>query len=226
MGRVRLSGEVLEMRIDAITVCVDYAKYLKMTISNKVIFDSWTIVTVDRDKETQQLCRDNNLPYVISDRLYADGAPFAKARAINDALSVVSPTDWVALVDADIYLYPEAFKAIRETVRFNPDCLYALNGRVLVDDYDHLLATIQRNDIKRSELIHADLLAGFFHMWHSSIREFYPEEGLTAGLDDIIMRDSFSVENLKVLPTFGVHIGEMWVNHTGVSPQFPKLLKE
>ena len=202
------------MNIDAITVCVDYSKYLALTIQNKTIFDRWLIVTVEQDKDTIALCKREGLEYCFSPRLY-EGGPFCKGKAINDGLMQLRPQDWVCILDADTYLFP-ALRGAIEKANLNIDCLYGLYGRLLVKDEKELKAILSRDSIAKDELEHIGLMVGFFQMWHSSMRQFYPEQSIHAGLDDILMRDSYNIDRRLILPSYAIHIGEMWVNHKGV----------
>jgi len=59
------------VRIEACLVCVDYSDYLIHTLPrNKDYFDDIVVVTVERDKDTQKVCEDNDVKFVLSERLY------------------------------------------------------------------------------------------------------------------------------------------------------------
>lgn len=199
--------------LDCITVCVDYSEYLALTVKNRVVFDRWMVVTVERDKETISLCEQEGIEYCFSSRLY-EGGPFCKGKAINDGLLELQPKDWVCVCDADTYLFPSLRETIVKT-KLDTDCLYGLYGRLLAKDKKELAEILERKEVSPSELNCIGLLIGFFQLWHSSMRKFYPEESTHAGLDDVLMRDSYATEKLIILPTYGIHIGEMWINHKG-----------
>ena len=201
-------------RIDAVTVCVNYADYLQHVISNKECFDSWTIVTVEQDRETIAVCEANNIDYLFSDRVLMDGG-FHKGKAINDAISVVDPQEWICLIDADTLLKPRAFNTIRPKLPVTPDHIIGIHGRFQVDSVAELSAALQREEIYASELEHVQMLVGFFQMWHSSRIKFYPEEYPHAGGDDVIMRESYSQNNWRFFPSYAIHLGPMFKNHKG-----------
>lgn len=205
--------------LDCITVCVNYAKYLKLTIDNRRLFNRWLIVTAEHDQDTIKLCKEYDLQYHISERLYEDG-PFCKGKAINDGILKLDPKEWVCIVDADIFLFIDALKIIFEQVDFKTDHLYGLYGRLLVKDEDELKVRLKNeaNVVELNELDCIDLLVGFFQMWHRSMRKFYPEESKTAGLDDILMRNGYDESRRVALPSYCIHIGEPWINHGGSSP--------
>lgn len=202
------------MKVDAITVCVDYSEYLALIVGNKAVFDRWMIVTVKQDKDTIALCEREGLDYCFSERLY-EGGPFCKGKAINDGLMELRPQDWVCQLDADTYLFPALRTAIEEA-NLDSDCMYGLYGRLLVNDGAELKAMLDKEQISPDELEHVGLAVGYFQMWHSSMRQFYPEQSTHAGLDDILMRESYSLDKVKLFPSYAIHIGQMWVNHKGI----------
>jgi hypothetical protein len=208
---------VMSLALDAITVCVDYSEYLALTVSNRAAFDRWMIVTVERDTDTIALCEREGLDYCFSDRLY-EGGPFCRGKAINDGILQLDPrpSDWLVHLDADTYLFAETFRNMVEETDLDPDNLYGLWGRYLVQNEDELKATLERTVIQTSELEHVKMLVGYFQMWHTSMREFYPEQSTHAGLDDILMRDGFTPNRWKFFPSYAIHIGPLWTNHKGV----------
>ena len=82
------------MKIEAVTVCIDYSHYLSKVISNKDKIDRWVIVTHESDKDTIQLCVDNDIEYVCSKKIFKN-AKFAKGRAINEGLEILHKKDWI-----------------------------------------------------------------------------------------------------------------------------------
>jgi hypothetical protein len=94
------------MRIDAITVCVNYADFLAQTLPfNLGQFDRLIVVTDTRDAETADVCKRFGVECLQTDAFYENGAHFAKSAAINQALEKLDPQDWACIFDADIALY-------------------------------------------------------------------------------------------------------------------------
>ena len=144
------------MNIDAITVSIDYSDYLEQIASNRDKFARWLIVTHQSDKKTIEVCKSNDLQYICSKEIYADGACFAKSRAINEAIRYLNPQDWLCVLDSDSLL-PNDFNDIvdqyvydKETiygcVRYNPD------GSRKIENFDGAYS----------------YPAGFFQLWHTS----------------------------------------------------------
>jgi len=194
--------------IDAITVCVDYSDHLKKVLSNKKFFDSWTIVTHMSDKKTISLCKENNLTYICSDRIYSDGAKFAKGRAINDGLSKMNSKNWVLHIDSDTLL-PDNFREYINAFELEMDCIYGcerieLDGRSISEVTPEMLPI-------SNEVI------GFFQLWHSSFASDYPEKSDNAAHDDF---DHFKrFEKFKFFDFKSIDVsGERCKNHDGRGP--------
>lgn len=91
------------MIIHGLTVCVDYAEYLAVSL------DRWTaglasllVVTTERDHDTIALCHAHGIRCFITDVFYEDGASFNKGRAMEAARRTMQWGDWILLFDADV----------------------------------------------------------------------------------------------------------------------------
>lgn len=205
--------------VDAITVCVDYADYFACTVANKSEFDRWLVVTAEDDRDTVAVCEAHGIEYCFSERVRLDGG-FHKGKAINDGLLHLAPQDWVALIDADTLLIPGSFRKVKQLIA-DPDCLYGAVGRIPVANKQELQTLLEAGKVEKNKLEHENLMIGFLQVWHSSARLFYSEESNTAGLDDMLFRNSFIKQRWKTLPIYALHLGPAWLNHKGrVSPAF------
>ena len=105
--------------IYAVTVCVNFSHYLKHCISNKRFFKRWVIVTHEDDEDTIQLCKKNNLEYILSKNIYK--RTFNKGTAINEAFDYIGYSeDWYLHIDADVLLpdnFGDTFSKDEETGR-------------------------------------------------------------------------------------------------------------
>ena len=163
------------MKIEAVTVCIDYSDCLSRCIQNKDYVDEWIIVTHHRDDRTIQLCIDNDIRYIESERIYNNGAYFAKGKAINEGLLRLAKDDWILHIDADQKL-PSNFRDIISTQDMDKECIYGAARQ-----YDGKL----RVEINPSTgEVHQRPLVGFFQLWHSSKFTDYPENSKHAGDDD------------------------------------------
>jgi len=97
----------MNININAITVCVNYAHLFKYCIPNKRFFKRWVIITTEEDTDTIQLCKENNLEYILSKKLY--NRQFSKGEAINEAFDYIGYNEeWYCHIDADVLL-PDNF---------------------------------------------------------------------------------------------------------------------
>ena len=199
------------MKIEAVTVSVDYSRWLRQVVSNKDKFDRWIIATHESDRDTIRVCEDNGIEYVCSERVFTD-ASFAKGRAINDALKLCDKDDWLVHIDADIKLADN----FNEEVNFfcdNKNALYGMyrethEGNLLVQK---LQKTITNKITGKKIIQHIGEMGaiGYFQMWHSNKRKWYDEQSLTGAEDDASFMNSFKPtlpkksyrENWKTLPT-------------------------
>tara|TARA_A100001037_G_scaffold244817_1_gene225933 strand:+ start:93077 stop:93781 length:705 start_codon:yes stop_codon:yes gene_type:complete len=176
------------MKIEAVTVSVDYSKWLSKCVTNADKFDKWVVVTHRSDVDTQNLCKKHEIGCVLSDRVFEDGAPFAKGRAINDGLSYLDRDAWLVHTDGDICL-PDNFREIVEEQCVDTEKLYGairytISGERMVGQ---TFAVVKRNEKtgKSTKTIQRyDIPIGYFQMWHSSKISKYLEASETGKQDD------------------------------------------
>jgi hypothetical protein len=174
------------MKIEAVTVCVDYSHYLKKTLMNKDKLDRWIVVTHESDTDTIKLCVDNNIEFVCSQTIFKS-AKFAKGKAINEGLKKLTKTDWILHLDADQVL-PANF---REVV--TRDCI---SKRKLYGAYRYtesgkkfpatkILSIVRKPDgTTVRKLHHLYIPIGYFQLWHSSKYKRYESSSKNTLMDD------------------------------------------
>jgi hypothetical protein len=114
-------------RLEAVTVCVNYADFLAETLPcNLGHFDHLIVVTAEQDRATQQLCRRLGVECRATDLMHYGGDSFAKARAIDYGLAYLRRDDWVVHLDADIWLPPMTRQWI-EWAQPDPECIYGID---------------------------------------------------------------------------------------------------
>ena len=120
--------------LEAVTVCVGYADILRITMPyNKPLIDNWIIVTSPEDKETFDLYKYYNVPVVVTDKFYEDGAEFNKAKGINEGFKKLVKVDWVLHLDADIMLLAN-FRQICKEDQLQKDAVYGIDRVNVVGD--------------------------------------------------------------------------------------------
>ena len=56
------------MKIEAVTVCIDFADKLKKIVTNNQRLDNWVIATHESDTETIKVCENNDINYILSEQ--------------------------------------------------------------------------------------------------------------------------------------------------------------
>ncbi len=142
---------------------------------------------------------------------FDDGAVFNKGKAINVGLREIKACDWVVHIDADILLPRDMnFRDIIDNL--DKHCLYGARRQVYCDA-NALSSGTSRVD----EWVHA----GFFQLFHRSAEYLhseyfgYPETYKSADWSDLIFRDKWPVEKLKMLECTVSHLGEVDSNWFG-----------
>lgn len=206
------------MNLKIVIACLNYDDYLAKTLPlNLEQHKDITIVTGAEDHATQKVCQDNNALCVISHRIHINKAPFAKGKAINDALDFIKPKEWVLLLDADIILTYGMIDRLR-SMPLDKDKLY-YTRRIL----DEKTRASEEKPWGYFQLfnVNAEALAGR--------NKIYEEKFGNAAMDDSNFGlQIYSTEKRKLLlkPFFDViHIshGQDRINWNGrVSPRIDK----
>lgn len=124
----------MSIPIQAVTVCVGYADFLKEAIPfNLHHFKRWVIVTTPKDHETRELCRRHGIFCLLTEEVYRDGSEFSKGRAIIRGIDHLAADGWVLHLDADIVL-PQNFGRALESAHLDKECIYGCD-RVMVKSY-------------------------------------------------------------------------------------------
>jgi len=114
------------MKIEAVSVCLNYDDFLEQTIRvNQSLFDDWVVVTSQSDTATIAVCtrygvRTAFCPY------FQCGEKFAKSLAINIGLAHLRLEDWVVHLDADTALPRNARKHLAN-VELDTSCIYGID---------------------------------------------------------------------------------------------------
>jgi len=121
--------------IRAITVCVDYHDYLRITMPiNRFHFSEVMVVTSPTDLKTIEVAASNNCQVFTTDSFYANGAQFNKWLALEEGLDQFGRHGWLCIMDADIvwptsasidnlksgYLYSPLRRMMKDFKRYLP----------------------------------------------------------------------------------------------------------
>ena len=206
--------------INAVTVCVNFAHYLKYCVSNKRFFKRWVIVTHKDDWETIDLCKKENLEYILSEKIYE--RTFNKGAAINEGFEYIGKNEeWYCHIDADVLLhdnFPFTFDQthihgkLRHTyleriidhkhqIGMMPDALYLYTmGRINLNG-DENLKEVDFKDIfrQKDKIVQQWLGWGYFQLFnlkalkevYKNLYQIYPTMSNNAGTDDYIFKQLF-----------------------------------
>ncbi len=174
------------MRIEAITVCVDYADFLKAVAPHNLPhFDRWVIVTTPEDEETRSACRALSLECVTTREFYRDGQQFAKSRAIERGLCHLEGSDWLLHIDGDVAL-PIDFRQVLQDAHLNEVAIHGcdrlnvmgwrawkrVEARGLWSRPNEWFVPTVRPDCELGARVcnhrHGYTPIGFFQLWHGS----------------------------------------------------------
>jgi len=215
------------MRIEAVTVCVDYADYLEQTLPTVLAHvDDLVVVTSPRDARTRRLCARHSVRCLPTDCFYQGGDAFNKARGINYGLANLRLDDWVLHLDADIALPARARWTIGQAT---PDRrkLYGCDrvncvGRAAWDALRaappipfewKCLVSPPRGLAMASRIAHMEyggyVPIGFFQLWHPgrSGVDRYPQRQGSAEHTDVLHAIQWPRERRELLPElFAIHL--------------------
>lgn len=212
--------------VEAVTICINYADYLRGVLDNRHHLDRWIILTVNSDTETQRLCEEFGLECRIASCLAADGsdfhAAFNKGQVLNEGLDLVSESAWALILDADVLL-PSAFRSRVESLPLEEGVLYAACGRKFCDSAEALEATRRCEPWERHVAKYSQAL-GFFNLFHvGSAPNRYPARSPVdrPEHDDWLFTTSFAEARRRNLPFALLHVGPHTANWAGrASPAF------
>lgn len=204
------------MFIEAVSVCVNYSDFLSHSLPlNKKQVDSLTIITTEADKDTQQVCNDNGVKFITTDKFYEGGAKFNKGKAINVGFNELKKTDWILHLDADMVL-PSDFATKIRTKELDVNAIYGV-GRYLCPNYDAWVRFKRTGRMRRPRWRYQgrtiSVAMGFFQLFNvnsQTIKDetgpWYPEQYNHAGRSDRIFMRKFGPNWKKIEDIIPIHI--------------------
>lgn len=223
-----MSGDSLKtprhLRLQALTVSVNYADFLECIAPNRRHFERWLVVTVESDLRTLEVCRVWGMEVLFSRRLHQNGAKFHKAAALNEGLAALDQDAWTVVIDSDILL-PSDFRERLELQALESNCLYGISGRRICQtlrEFRHLSA----QEPWAENLLFSTFVIGYFHLFYMGQRHNrYPEGASTdASGYDLLFSQEFPGHLHRYLPFTALHAGAPSVNWQGRTsePFFPE----
>ena len=227
------------MRIEAVTVCVDYADFLaKVGPWNRGLLDRWLIITTRKDEATVDLCHKLNLECIRTDDFYRNGDPFNKGKAVEHGLGMLAHDDWLLHLDADIAL-PTDFRESLIDADLDQECIYGADRHMLKTPEDWRLWT-DRGSTRAYHCYQRTLVhpvgarwvdvrygyvpIGFFQLWNQSVdmrkgirTRRYPEWHSDAARADVKFALQWDRRRRQLLPEIIVGHIENGASKMGVN---------
>ena len=216
----------MKMKIEAVTVCVNYSDFLAHTLPhNKNHFDKIVIVTDTKDSETKRVCDYYDVMCIQTDVFYENGNKINKGKGINEGLKHLDGDGWIVHLDADIYL-PPLTRSILERIDLDEETIYGVD-RMMCPTYEKWIEFIDNPSPMHEGWIYVHTGAfplgvriaeyknkgwepiGFFQMWNpkaSGIFE-YPKDHGSVDRSDVIFAKKFNRNKRQLIPEIiSIHI--------------------
>jgi hypothetical protein len=180
------------MKPTIVSVSVDYADTLAIAGKSwRRLTDDVVVATVERDKDTLQVCRDLDFTCILAPGIHHNGHPFNKGKGLNKALSVVDKHGWILQLDADTVLPEQTVKNLQEMFP-DPWGIYGavrciVPGRDAITSLDPFEVNPKVVEPGRAMAgnFTERVVAGYFQLYHSDYRKMHHESYRTAEAVDI-----------------------------------------
>ena len=215
------------MKLECVIICINYSDFLSHTLpSNKSLCDRIVVVTDAKDTKTKTVCEFWNVQCVQTDDVYQNGSKIPnKGIAINKGLEVLSKSDWVLHMDADVFLLPLT-RQILERMTLEKDSLYGTD-RMMCESYEDwhyfLHPTTEAKSLHEGWIyLHMDRFKivtrlvqyheggywpiGYFQLWNpkgSGVFD-YPVEGVGFDRTDVVHLKRWESSKRRFIPDFVV----------------------
>ncbi len=213
------------MKLEAVTVCINYADFLAETLPhNRTLFDKLVVVTAPEDRATRAVCEHWNVECVLTDAAKTRWDKFCKGAAINEGLSVLSKTDWLVHIDADIMLPPLTRQLVHDAA-LDKHVIYGIDRYMCPDVHAWRKFLHQpTTQLEGGVFVHPNhfpigariitrqfggyVPIGFFQLWHSSTKRLtYPEQHEDAARGDVAFAAQWPRHERALIPEIiGYHL--------------------
>lgn len=198
------------MRV-AVTVCIDYADFLKVTLPhNRPLFDVFIIVTEAADTDTRALAEEHACNIILLDIRHQNGAKFNKSGMIHIAQKYIHetyPDSWICILDADIVI-PPMFLDEQLDTRLKTT-LYGLD-RYMYETKDMWI----HGGESYSTTLDTSLIHGYFQLYYDKTK-YYAQWSDNCAWCDTDFNNLFSERELLTTSYSVAHLGLPAYNWNG-----------
>ena len=235
-------GGVGGLFLEGLTVCVDYADFLDVTLTaNLDHFDEFVVVTSTTDKATQGVCAKHGVTCVKTDIYKEDPLDkFNKGLMINMGLAHLRHRGWIVHLDADVAL-PDRMRFMLNKMRLDVDAIYGADRFNVVGkkkweeiqktnegqrQYHHYYLVNGPSLPLGARLVHNEYgycPIGYFQMWNSKYNHYrYHSSQGSAEHTDVLFALQWPAQKRLLLPGFFVYhlesesakMGANWTSRT------------
>ena len=155
------------MKLQAVTVCINYSDFLECILDNRAYFDRWVIMTVEEDATTIAFCAKHGLECIPSKTLKPDGSDFDASRnksaILNEGLEALDPAGWCLILDADVRL-PRQFRRRLEALTLESGAIYGPTGRRVIEKREKFEMLVECEPWDRFQARYSGII-GFFQLF-------------------------------------------------------------
>lgn len=197
----------------AVTVCIQYADFLRHSLPRLQTQVARVIVVTLAGDEAEQVAKDHGAEVVISKRVYENGR-FCLGKTRNEGFTILDKPEWVLSIDADI-IVPDL-----SSLSLEVGCLYGMRRRQAASqqDIDGDWRSLPMVPDRRT-------CQGYFQLFHATDPRlqvpWFPENSPDSSRDDTTFQFRWPKQIRRVLPGECLHLGPTHVNWAGrLSPKF------
>jgi hypothetical protein len=209
------------VKLQAVTICINYADFLEAVVANRRHFDRWVVVTCAEDGRTRELCARFGMECVVSAHLQPDGKDFhavdAKWHVINEGLDALDHKGWALVLDADVLL-PRHFRERLAALPLEPGVLYGAAGRKVLDERE-AFEQLRKCEPWTTLVARNSNIIGYFNLFSlEAAPNRYPARkprDRGGSHDDYRFAVSFDDDHRQFLPMTVIHAGWPGVNWGG-----------
>lgn len=206
--------------INAITVCVDYADILALTLPyTRHHFHRFMVVTHPRDTATIRLATEFGCDVHQTEAFYAHGAHFAKWAALEEGFDALGRDGWICVLDADI-AWPTNVPDLSGLLRIGN--LYGPRRRMMRNMWEPIP---EDGKWRVFPIYPSQEFAGWCQLFHAddphlTSRPWYQTDWNHAGGADTFFARRWPDERHVRLPFEVLHLGQEGVNWCGRSSRY------